>query len=204
MRIEEGSKQCSQCGLMKSNTDYFLVKRLGESAREAACKACRVERQRRQRSADPAKFRAYQQQWNAANRERKAQRAREWRAANRERWNAYLRERRAANLEEYRARGRQQASARRAMERGAMADPHVTVAWLRARDGDSCYYCGTLMDFSSGTRGRRPPVSAELEHKIPLVRGGQHSEANCVLACRHCNARKSSKTAEEFLASSNL
>lgn len=53
----------------------------------------------------------------------------------------------------------------------------------------SCYYCG------------RNDVILEQEHKIPLIRGGKHSVENVVPACRECNARKYTKTEEEFKSS---
>lgn len=54
----------------------------------------------------------------------------------------------------------------------------------------SCYYCG------------KKGVELEQEHKVPLIRGGKHSAENVVPACRECNARKFTKTPEEFEKSS--
>jgi 5-methylcytosine-specific restriction endonuclease McrA len=39
-----------------------------------------------------------------------------------------------------------------------------------------------------------------MDHKTPLRRGGDHSKANVVPTCFLCNARKSDRTLEEFLA----
>jgi 5-methylcytosine-specific restriction endonuclease McrA len=48
-----------------------------------------------------------------------------------------------------------------------------------------CAYCG-----------RSRPL--EVEHMIPLSRGGSHAAHNVVPACRECNARKGQKTPCEW------
>lgn len=53
-----------------------------------------------------------------------------------------------------------------------------------------CAYCG-----------QKPPEGEwlELEHLIPLTRGGFHRKSNVVPACGDCNKRKGQMTAEEYL-----
>ena len=41
----------------------------------------------------------------------------------------------------------------------------------------------------------------ELDHKIPVSRGGADTLENLVFACRRCNQRKSMRTEAEFRAS---
>ena len=38
----------------------------------------------------------------------------------------------------------------------------------------------------------------EIEHKIPLIRGGPNTKANVVPACRACNRSKKDQTVEEW------
>lgn len=45
--------------------------------------------------------------------------------------------------------------------------------------GNSCAYCGTSLE-----------RKAEMDHRIPVAKGGSGWPANLVPACRHCNARK--------------
>lgn len=40
----------------------------------------------------------------------------------------------------------------------------------------------------------------EIDHLLPISRGGTHTMDNLTLACRACNAGKSDKTPEEFAA----
>lgn len=52
---------------------------------------------------------------------------------------------------------------------------------------EPCEYCGTL-------------VAGEIDHVIPLSRGGLHERENLAPCCRSCNRSKRDKTAEEFIA----
>jgi 5-methylcytosine-specific restriction endonuclease McrA len=48
-----------------------------------------------------------------------------------------------------------------------------------------CFYCGSI-------------ERIEIDHAIPLSRGGRHAIGNLVPACRICNSTKHSKTIMEF------
>ena len=69
------------------------------------------------------------------------------------------------------------AAARRARERGAqgVATPAAVAARI-AYYGGRCYLCGAPYQ--------------EIDHVIPLARGGSHWPANLRPACRSCNRRK--------------
>jgi len=54
-------------------------------------------------------------------------------------------------------------------------------------------YCKTRFVYVLG-HAREPT----LDHKVPLSRGGTHSQDNLVAACRRCNNEKYTKTADEF------
>lgn len=55
------------------------------------------------------------------------------------------------------------------------------------RDGRTCFYCNVV------------PNKIEIDHKIPISRGGTNDENNLVVACQKCNRSKRNKTVEEFL-----
>lgn len=63
------------------------------------------------------------------------------------------------------------------------------VAVLRERLGDRCEYCGLKLE-----------GKGELEHRMPISRGGENSLGNITLACFLCNKEKHNKTPEEFVA----
>lgn len=58
------------------------------------------------------------------------------------------------------------------------------------RDASTCYLCGEHLERAAVT----------LDHVIPLVRGGEHSEANLKVCCLPCNLRKGARTLEELTA----
>ena len=93
----------------------------------------------------------------------------EWRKKNPEKSHAYVR---AATIKRRRAAGGKSFSA---------------AEWLRllAHHGKACAYCGSK-------------VLIEIDHRIPLIRGGSNTIENILPACRNCNRRKNQKTEEEF------
>lgn len=60
----------------------------------------------------------------------------------------------------------------------------------------TCAQCGCPSPRS--LMGKGESCSPELDHIIPLCRGGDHVESNCQLLCRDCNGLKGSMTQDEF------
>ena len=59
---------------------------------------------------------------------------------------------------------------------------------LMRRQDNTCAYCGY----------RRIAASMDIDHIIPVVRGGSNDENNLQVICRPCNQRKGLQTDEEF------
>ncbi len=59
---------------------------------------------------------------------------------------------------------------------------------LMRRQDNTCTYCGY----------RRIAASMEIDHIIPVVRGGSNDESNLQVICHSCNRRKGLQTDEEF------
>lgn len=59
------------------------------------------------------------------------------------------------------------------------------------RDGWRCHLCGYKTPKEK--RGTYHPKAPELDHIVPLSKGGAHSYANTACSCRKCNAEKSDK-----------
>lgn len=59
------------------------------------------------------------------------------------------------------------------------------------RDGWKCHLCGGKTPKS--LRGTYEPNAPELDHIIPLAKGGEHSRSNTACACRRCNIAKSDR-----------
>jgi 5-methylcytosine-specific restriction endonuclease McrA len=111
-----------------------------------------------------------------------------YRAANLERckraWAEWYQANRAYNAKRHADWRRSNPSAVRACLMRRRADGRVTAydirCTLQASDG-LCAYC-------------LQPVALEVEHVLPISRGGRNDEDNLVAACRTCNARKGSRT----------
>lgn len=76
--------------------------------------------------------------------------------------------------------------ARRARKRSAVSETVDRIAVFE-RDGWCCQLCGEPIDAAL----RHPdPMSASVDHRVPLVAGGPHTMANCQAAHLVCNGRK--------------
>lgn len=81
---------------------------------------------------------------------------------------------------------------RRAIERGRSegAERFDPIEILR-RDGWRCHICG--INTPRRLRGSYNDRAPELDHIIPLSKGGNHSRLNTACCCRKCNIMKSDK-----------
>ena len=73
--------------------------------------------------------------------------------------------------------------------------PTERVTWPRGlkqrlmrQQDNTCVYCGY----------RRTAASLDIDHIIPVVRGGSNNEDNLQVICRPCNIRKGIQTDEDF------
>lgn len=65
------------------------------------------------------------------------------------------------------------------------------------RDGWRCKLCG--IKTPKAKRGTYDDNAPELDHILPLAKGGEHSYLNTQCACRKCNATKSDKPLGQLL-----
>jgi 5-methylcytosine-specific restriction endonuclease McrA len=198
------TKACSKCGTEKS-LESFSPNRLGRLGRHSVCRACqgvanarwreanrerKLETDAAYRAANHDRIKAGIKEWRERNRERQSATAAAWYAANRERKLAKNAEWRAANLQRFNEAGAAWRAANpdrlaaytkkyRDLRASAPGSEYTTDALIAARVqtyGGLCFYCGDQ--------------ATEVDHRIPLSRGGSHWPANIVPACRSCNARK--------------
>jgi 5-methylcytosine-specific restriction endonuclease McrA len=76
----------------------------------------------------------------------------------------------------------------KALKRNAPNVEYVSRRVVYDRDDGKCYMCGKELPFNG----------FDLEHVIPLARGGNHTYDNVKVACRSCNARKHTKLLKEL------
>ena len=134
---------------------------------------------------------------------------RKHREKDREAYNAYMRAYRKSNpermqildrrgydrkkkdIEKFRETSRLLAVRRRAVLHNVEATLTFS-EWIEILDSHNrkCFYCGKTLEEKG---------DCTMDHKTPITRGGPHSKENVVPACRRCNARKHTKTTEEFV-----
>ncbi len=85
---------------------------------------------------------------------------------------------------------------RRARKISGQAD-NVNPIAVFERDGWSCQICGC--DTPKELRGTNHDDAPELDHVVPLSRGGAHTWDNTQCACRLCNLLKGAKMMHEFM-----
>jgi len=139
----------------------------------------RLAYQRWYRQRYPEKLRERKRKEYLAHREAYLRRAREYRRTHAEEKRARDREYARRRRDLRRRIAREYARRRRAAIMGNPMEP-VDEQAIFERDGFRCVYCGATSQL-------------ELDHVVPLSRGGAHCADNLVVACRSCNASKGNK-----------
>lgn len=65
------------------------------------------------------------------------------------------------------------------------------------RDGGRCHICGDLIPLDVDYR---EPLAYQVDHVVPIVRGGEHSYKNTAASHRKCNRRKGKRLLSEMAA----
>lgn len=122
--------------------------------------------------------RAQIRRWEEAHPDHKAARSLRWRARDPEAFRRSHRAWRLRNPEKTRDKDHR----RRMAEQTATSE---VLAWIRELLGMPCGYCGATEDI-------------QVDHVVPLARGGKHEIDNLAPACRSCNASKKDKLLSEW------
>lgn len=210
------TKRCSKCGVEKARTrEYFPPRPANTDGLDNRCKSCESKRRKQERSDHPERHKAAQKRYRQKNREWWINRIREWRETNRDHIAQYRKRYYTENAERcrktsrriYRAnRARYAASNRtwrlnnpeRYKEKQHRRRARVTGAGgsytrqdiqlqMKAQGGN-CWWCGKPM------KGEY-----QIDHRIPISRGGSNYPENIVLAHSWCNQSKKDKTPAEYM-----
>lgn len=99
------------------------------------------------------------------------------------------------NPEPWNDRKRDNYHRRRALKKGAATGRPVVLAEIRERDKNRCHLCGDRV----GAKAWPHPLSASLDHVVPLTKGGDHDPDNVKLAHLVCNTAKGGRGGNEQL-----
>ena len=201
-------KVCSACRAV-SPPEAFHRDSKARDGRSSTCKSCANANAARWRRENPARVKQTSREWYEANRDRVIERAKRryaanteghrvaiaaWQAANPERVLEYGRRSRERHPEREKARSlryyeankdrwRAYAAQRRTRTGPVTAELQRIIAGLIAQ---SCAYCGSV-------------DRIEVDHVVPLARGGKHEVENLAPACFACNRSKGAKLVSEWL-----
>lgn len=141
------------------------------------------------RKANPEKQREMNRNWYVSNAAKAKAAAKAYREANSEACKVISRRRSKEHYEKNKDKYYLRSATRRAMKSGSRG---TLSAGIRKRlfldQKGLCVYCRIELG-----------DSPHLDHKVPLVKGGTHTDDNVQLLCQQCNLSKGAKMPDEFL-----
>lgn len=172
-------KACSKCKQVQPVANFTKIShKPGKYVSE--CKPCRAKLSAEFRLNKPEKAKQYRRNYERTHREYFREKSRKRRANNPEKvaasfavWYKNNPESRIKRGLKYRARKYQN---------GVFAVSKKEIIKLRS---SCCFYCGSTSNI-------------QIDHVIPVSRGGRHSIGNLVSACSKCNQRKNQKFITEW------
>lgn len=190
----EQYKSCSKCNQSKPASDFHKYIRSNDGLKPA-CKDCNKCEAKKWRENNLDKAKLTNKRWAENNKEASYLIKKRWQQNNKEKVSASTRKWQLANAEHIKLVSqiwasnnkdlRLQTAARRRARKAENGIFYISPKDLRKLRNQICFYC------------RRNPGS-EIDHVIPISRGGTHGIGNLVLACRACNRSKSSKYVTEW------
>lgn len=197
-------RTCTGCKIEQS-LDCFYKDRSRKDGLVSQCKTCWTAKRKANPISSEYSKRHYQlnkEKHNEnsrrnylKNRDKSLARSRQWFIDNRQRGNELATARRNKNIEKAREYDRKYRQAnpekvkaavnRRRTKRLNNGVFTVLEKEITKLYKSSCIYCGSL-------------DSIEMDHVIPISRGGRHSIGNLVPACQKCNRNKSDKYLSEW------
>lgn len=178
----DGTRTCTKCQERLPRTAFHKDKTASDGLR-AMCKKCRI---------DKVKV------WYKENIDDRRIFARKRRLVNGDAARQKDNERYERDREKRIALATEHSHRRKARKLNTVVEKGISVLSLKKKHGTKCHYCQKEMDFTKGVGRKFNNDMATIEHLIPLSRGGEHTFANTVLACRFCNISRGAKSQEDF------
>ena len=187
-------KKCTGCGRSLPLDDYY--RGVGKYGRRSKCKVCTREVNRRYDESRQEYLREYHKEYYRKNRAAINARHRKHYEENKEAyalWNAKWARENRERMRELRRQwslrhpGKSREDAKIRRERCSLAEGVTLDEQRQARwdyYGGKCYLCGD--------------DATEMDHVIPIARGGSNWPANLRPACRSCNSQKGAKSLADY------
>lgn len=209
-------KLCKYCGEQKPATlDFFSRDKSHKDELTTACKECNRKRALQWQRDNHDRYLARQKKWSEENRDYKREQDRQYAAEHREEANKKAQDWYYANPEQAKKQRdkwyqENKTKAHAAARAWAKAHPEyrkAADARHRARKlaADGKYSVTDILDHYDtqsglcGYCGIRLYGKYDVDHYIPLTRGGSNYPDNLILACPSCNRSKNNKLFEEWV-----
>ena len=178
MPLDAHDKECRRCGAVKPLSDFYAHRGYAD-AHDSICKVCNKTKTYEWRRANPSGHARIQKRYADAHREQVRESCRRTAATH-----DYENGRPARRWADPHQRAVVLRARRNYRNRKRANGGRMTSADVREILAMPCAYCG----------GK----ATELDHIVPVSRGGTHSRENVAPACRSCNARKGKLTTAEW------
>jgi 5-methylcytosine-specific restriction endonuclease McrA len=196
--VPNGSKACTTCGERLPLSSFYKDTR-SKDGLYGRCKKCHYKATRKWAASNRETVNSLAAKSYHRNRDKTLHRMVLYKRRNRDKVSAYNLSYYAENADTLREKTRQwrkrnpdkanlQRAAYRARLEGVESEPWSRTSILE-RDHYTCSYCG-----ASG-----PTVPLQVDHIIPISRGGADAPHNLTTACRRCNMSKGNKLISEWL-----
>src|SRR5260221_13355399 len=162
-------RYCSACKKpFPATTEYFHARSDRKSGIKSECKSCGDLRQRNHYASTIEEAHQEQKRYRDTDPERTKNRLREYRVEHPEKYLTYNRNRRA----------------RKMAAPGTHTAQDIQAQFKRQKG--KCYWCGDKLD------------KYEVDHVVPLTRGGSNDPSKLVIACKPCNNSRHNKLPHEW------
>jgi len=199
MNEQEPTKKCAKCKDIKSTSEFYAQKHT-KAGFQPICKSCEKLRRKVYVRENPEKISALNRKYYAENKEKASIRNKIYREANPEKIklkNKRWHEKNIVAHKEYcraytksdagKAADKKKSLKRRAEKNNCKVDDFNPYD-IFIRDGYICQLCGikTRPDYKNPHHPKYPNV----DHIVPLSKGGDHSKKNTQCLCHMCNSIK--------------
>lgn len=210
------TKKCTTCNIEKPLSEFHKQKK-GLYGVSSTCKPCASERQRMNRINNPdvvLREREKTRRWREENRERERETKRQWHLKNREKQLERSRQYHAEHKEEIAERHRRNRKVniereQESSRRWQQANPDKVRAYSRnrrakLRDADGEHTPEEILELYAGQDGKCWYCGVDVgdkydvDHFIPLSKGGSNDIGNLRIACPTCNRTKHNKDPHEW------
>lgn len=164
------TKNCKKCNQVKP-VDCFSKRSQMKDGLEHVCKSCIAAKNQNDKEKNAVRHKKYRE----ANKQKVRQATLNWQINNPESYKRSKNKWRLENPEKFRSLKQKRRAKIR--ENGTFV---ISSKEIKRLYESSCFYCGS-------------DNQIEIDHVIPISKGGRHSIGNLVSACKKCNRSKTNK-----------